>query len=669
MKRIESVGSRVVRRSTRSLFLIPMVALLAAGCSDEESPPGQQQTPLTNIRVLHLSPTAPAVDVFANQGAAPVVESLDYLSGTDYLSIPAGSYDFDVAAAGQPASAAVLSVPDLALAAGKFYTAVAFDELSAIKPLAIEDDFTGLADGNIRVRAIHVASGVGTVDIWNLPAAGAAAKLYSDVPFGGVGEYIDLPAGAYTLGLDVDKDMIPDLTIALPELASGTVANVFAVADAGGVHLVAQFRDGAVAAIAAAPMTRIRVLHLSPSAPAVDVFANQGAAPVVQALDYLSGTEYLNIPAGTYDFDIAASGQPAAAAVLSVPGLALEAGKFYTAVAFDQLSAIKPLALEDDLTGLEAGKIRVRAIHAAAGVGAVDIWNLPSSGAPTRLYSDVPFGGVGDYLDLPAGAYTLGFDVNKDGVPELTFELPALPAGTIANVFAVADSDGVHLAAQLRQTTVAKITGTAMSRIRVLHLSPTAPDVDVFVNQGAAPAVQSLGYLEGTGYISIPAGTYDFDISAFDQPASAAVLSVPDLTLELGKSYTAVAFDALSAIKPLALVDDFTGLEAGKIRVRAIHTAAAVGTVDIWNIPAMGDPAKLYNDVPFGGVGGYFDLPAGAYTLGFDVNEDMVPDVIFDLPALPAGTVANVFAVSDAGGVHLAAQLQDGTVASIAPRL
>jgi hypothetical protein len=249
MKRFNSVRSGVARLSTRSLLLIPVVALMAAGCSDEESDPGQQQTPLTSIRVLHLSPSAPAVDVFANMGATPVVEALGYLDGTAYLSIPEGTYDFDIAASGQPASSAVLSVPGLALEAGKSYTAVAYDELNAIKPLALVDDFSGLAAGNIRVRAIHTAAAVGTVDIWNIPAMGEAAKLYGDVPFGAVGDYLDLPAGAYTLGFDVDKDMVPDVIFDLPALPAGTIANVFAVSDAGGVHLVAQLQDGTIATI------------------------------------------------------------------------------------------------------------------------------------------------------------------------------------------------------------------------------------------------------------------------------------------------------------------------------------------------------------------------------------------------------------------------------------
>jgi hypothetical protein len=130
-----------------------------------------------------------------------------------------------------------------------------------------------------------------------------------------------------------------------------------------------------------------------------------------------------------------------------------------------------------------------------------------------------------------------------------------------------------------------------------------------------------------------------------------------------------VAFGNLASIQALALMDDETNLAAGSIRVRAIHAAPGVGEVDIWNIPSTGSPSALYENVPFGVAGGYLDLPAGAYTLGFDVDDDASPDVLFDLPALPAGTVANVFAVNDtAGNVFLLAQLQTGDVARIDPR-
>jgi len=45
-------------------------------------------TPATaSVRVLHLSPDAPAVDVFANAGADPAVSGLEFTQGTGYLEV------------------------------------------------------------------------------------------------------------------------------------------------------------------------------------------------------------------------------------------------------------------------------------------------------------------------------------------------------------------------------------------------------------------------------------------------------------------------------------------------------------------------------------------------------------------------------------------------------
>jgi hypothetical protein len=206
------------------------------------------------------------------------------------------------------------------------------------------------------------------------------------------------------------------------------------------------------------------------------------------------------------------------------------------------------------------------------------------------------------------------------------------------------------------------------ANLRAVHLSPDAPAVDIFLNEGKSAAVSDLVFGEGTGYLAVPEGTYRIDIAPEGASSAEAVLSVPGLELEKDRFYTAVAFDNLSSISALALVDDFDGLAMDNIRVRAVHAAAAVGQVDIWNVTDPANPAPLYVDVDFGVVGGYLDLPSAAYSLGFDVDNDAVPDLIFAIPALPAGTVANVFAVSDNGGaVYLLAQLPDGTLARIDP--
>lgn len=209
---------------------------------------------------------------------------------------------------------------------------------------------------------------------------------------------------------------------------------------------------------------------------------------------------------------------------------------------------------------------------------------------------------------------------------------------------------------------------SAPASLRVVHLSPDAPSVDVFINQSTPPAVQDLTFAEGTPYVTTSAGSYRIDVAPKGGSVSDAVLTKSGLMLEEGRHYTAVALDELNQIDALALEDNLEGLSSGDIRVRPIHAAVAVGQVDIWNIPATGSPALLYENVDFSVAGNYLDLPAGAYTLGFDVDDDQNPDVVFALPALPEGTVANVFAVSDSGrAVFLLAQLQDGTVARVDP--
>jgi len=213
------------------------------------------------------------------------------------------------------------------------------------------------------------------------------------------------------------------------------------------------------------------------------------------------------------------------------------------------------------------------------------------------------------------------------------------------------------------------VTPTSLqANLRVVHLSPDAPDVDVYLNGGSTPAVSDLAFNEGTSFLKVDAGTYDVAVAPANTGVGSAVLSVDGVKLDDKTRYTAVAFAPVSSIDALLLTDDLSTPPTGQIRVRAIHTASAVGQVDIWNVPSTGTPTPLYQDVDFGVAGGYLTIPAGAYTLGFDVDNDASPDVTFTTPALAAGTVANIFAVSDSGGnVYLLAQLQNSQIVRIDP--
>jgi hypothetical protein len=650
---------------------LSVVALGVSACGDDKEPfiPATEQA---YLRVIHLSPDAPAVDVLVN-GQTRAVQDLSFLETTDYISIDEGTYTFDVVPMGGSAADSVLRIADLNLDGKKYYTAVAIGTLSSIRALALVDDFAGLDAGNIRVRAIHAAAGVGEVDIWNIPEMGAATPLYENVPFGGVGDYLDLPAGAYKIGIDVDNDANPDLTFSLPALSGGTIANVFAVNNSQGeVFLYAQLQDSAAVRFdpdaVVQDFSEIRVLHLSPDAPGVDIWVD-GIGRAIEDLRFPQGTDYVELESGTYTFRVLPTGGTVEQSVLDIENLILEPDQRYTAVAFGPLNSIQALALVDDTSGLAMGDIRIRPIHTAVGVGQVDIWYLPEMGAPALLYEDVDFGAVGNFLDLPAAAYTLGFDVDNDASPDVIFNIPELPAGTVANVFAVTDATGdLSLKAQLDSSAIASID-PAVGQVRVLHLSYNAPPVDVFID--TVRSIVGLDFLDSTPFLDLNQGSYDFAVSPTGRPIGENVLNLPGLRVLDQKRYTAVAYGPAATIGALWLEDDFTNLADGFIRVRAIHTASVVGQVDIWNIPSGGGmPSLLYENVDYGVAGGYLDLPAGAYTIGFDVDDDSSPDVVFDLPALGSGTVANVFAASDSmGQVFLAAQLEDGTTVRIDPTL
>ncbi len=206
----------------------------------------------------------------------------------------------------------------------------------------------------------------------------------------------------------------------------------------------------------------------------------------------------------------------------------------------------------------------------------------------------------------------------------------------------------------------------ANSSVRVLHASPDAPAVDVFFNSGPQASVSALAFGSGTPFLNVAAGSYRVDVAPAGAGVSSSVLTVPSFALSQNTSYTVVAYNGVSSLQVLPLVDDLSAPPAGQIRVRAVHTAMGVGQVDIWNVPTSGAPSPLYQNVDFGVAGAYLTIPAGAYRLGFDVNNDATPDLSFSIPALPAGTVANVFAMKDtAGSVFLLAQLADGSTVRI----
>ncbi|MFT3710542.1 MAG: DUF4397 domain-containing protein [Archangium sp.] len=644
----------------RSLRLLCLTSLFVYSCGPTPTPEDggiPMVTPTARIRAVHLSPDAPAVDVFV--GAAVGVSGLTFSNSSVVKEVPAGRTSLRVATA---------SLNDVLLEADRDYTAFAFGKLNNLQLNALENDTRGLSSNNVRVRVIHAADGVGTVNVFQIPATGAPISIAPNLRYGTPALPVDLASEPITVGLDVDNDQTPDLSFDVPALPRGIYVNVFAVLDAqGNPFLLAQLVGNATAKLV--PLqSQLRVLHLSPDAPGVDAYVDNAIPSAFSKVTFTKATAYASVSAGNHRLDVTAStlSMPA----LSVPQLALRGGKKYTAVALDRVARIRGLVIED-AAAPSGNNIAVRAIHAAPSVGAVDIFALDMDGTLTRVLDNVNFTDVSQALELSAAPHTLGVDVNEDGNPELYFEVPALPAGTVANLFVTQDAAGeVFALALLGDGTTARLD-PATARVRVVHLSRNAPAVDVYAN--GAKVVSNLAYAGTTDALDVKAGTYTFALTTVGAAPSAAVVTAPNARLLPGRAYTAYAYGDLSnTTRPLTIgliEDDAAGLDTNtNIRLRITHAATTVTRGDVFSVRPSGNTLLVPN-IGFGETKAKLDLASNSYTVGFDAEANGTIDIAFDLPVLAPGSFANVFVATDAGGaVYLLVQTTGAGAIRVNPR-
>jgi hypothetical protein len=189
----------------------------------------------------------------------------------------------------------------------------------------------------------------------------------------------------------------------------------------------------ATTAMADGHMSRVRAVHASPDAPAVDILVNDNAA--FTNAPFKGITAYASLESATYNFKVVPTG--ATEPVVIEADLALE-GKDYTIVAVGKLENIEPLVLEDNNSAPAEGKAHVRFVHASPDAPAVDI---AVKGGPV-LFSNIAFKGVGDYLPVDAGTYDL--EVRLAGTENVALDVPGveLQNGTVYTVFAMGLAGG-----------------------------------------------------------------------------------------------------------------------------------------------------------------------------------------------------------------------------------
>ncbi|HUS13556.1 MAG TPA: DUF4397 domain-containing protein [Chloroflexia bacterium] len=176
--------------------------------------------------------------------------------------------------------------------------------------------------------------------------------------------------------------------------------------------------------------------------------------------------------------------------------------------------------------------------------------------------------------------------------------------------------------------------------VRVVHASPDAPAVDVWVD--GSKVLTNVPYFTASDYLSLPAGEHQFVVTPTGQAADKAVINA-SATLVAGKAYTVAATGLVANLQPTILMDNLAAPAAGKAHVRVIHASPDAPAVDI----AVKDGPVLISNLAFPKDSGYLPVDAGTYNLV--VLAAGTKTVALDLAGvkLDAGKIYDVFAVGE----------------------
>jgi hypothetical protein len=201
------------------------------------------------------------------------------------------------------------------------------------------------------------------------------------------------------------------------------------------------------------------------------------------------------------------------------------------------------------------------------------------------------------------------------------------------------------VAAALTFAAVGTANASSHAWVRVLHASPDAPAVDVYLDDTIVSALTNVPFATISDYLEVPAGDHNVKVYAAGDTSSPVIDA--DVTLGVGNRYTVAATNAVAAIEAQVLEDTPTP-SCDEAEVRVIHFSADAPAVDI--ATAGADPADaVIQDLAYPNASDALGLPAGSYDLEVRLADSTT--VALDLPgvAVDACTSYSVFAIGSAG--------------------
>lgn len=187
------------------------------------------------------------------------------------------------------------------------------------------------------VRVVHASPDAPNVDVLV-----DGAIVLTNVPYEAASAYLAVPAGTRNLQVRATGTTTTVINADVP-LTAGTYYTVMATGPVASIQPLVLTDD---LANPAAGNVKVQLVHAAPSAPTVDIYVTAPGAdismmsPTLTAVPFRGYSNYLEVPAGTYQVRITPTGTKTVA--LDTGDLVLAAGQIRTGVALDAVGGGAP---------------------------------------------------------------------------------------------------------------------------------------------------------------------------------------------------------------------------------------------------------------------------------------------------------------------------------------
>jgi hypothetical protein len=196
-------------------------------------------------------------------------------------------------------------------------------------------------------------------------------------------------------------------------------------------------------------------------------------------------------------------------------------------------------------------------------------------------------------------------------------------------------------------TAYASSATTGTGWIRLAHLSPNTPAVDVYLysfgNSNAIVVLHHVAYGDVSPYESVQAGDYSVAMRAAGAPASSQPVLSTSVTISAGHAYTVAGMGPKSGLR-LAVLNDQLTTPPGQALVRVIQASLKEQVVKV----TLGSTV-LAGGLKFASVSSYQAVSPGVATVTVSSSGGTANSSV----TLAAGTVHTLVVLDGASGLEV----------------